>query len=288
MYSIVEPVTSASLLSGEALGVVGIAASLVGLLLAVYFYLKSRSVRNLVYHVHPAKTIVVRSGQASRMNVTFNDKIIASDVTAAQLALWNRGSLSIRPENILKPIVIYTQNDTPVLEASIRKTSRDIVGLKLDETDYEHGRVTVSWRILEQNDGGVIQLIYEGGADIDIKIGGVIEGQHDLEQTERGSWSDFSRKLNKTTRIMGWLTAAFGALLIVPIAATFLGRYPQLRWQDSLFALAPVALILFGLLMRRGARKPGPPFGYTSPSTRSAKTQMHDSDVEKGDRFSKA
>jgi hypothetical protein len=105
--------------SNPLVGILGTIASIVGVLLAIYFYSRGKQDRKLTYHINPAKAVVVRAGQASRLTVTFNEKIIKSDVTAAQIALWNQGNQSIKLNDVLKPIVIYTENKTPVLEARV-------------------------------------------------------------------------------------------------------------------------------------------------------------------------
>ena len=80
---------------------VGTAASILGLLLAVYFYFGNVSYPELVYIVNPVRTIVVKQGTASRLGVIFDGQPLTQDVTAAQVALWNRGRQAIRRAAIL-------------------------------------------------------------------------------------------------------------------------------------------------------------------------------------------
>jgi hypothetical protein len=47
--------------SNPIVGVAGSIASIIGLVLAIYFYFQATHYRNLVYFVHPAKAVVVRS-----------------------------------------------------------------------------------------------------------------------------------------------------------------------------------------------------------------------------------
>jgi hypothetical protein len=108
--------------------------------------------------------------------------------------------------------------------------SRDIIGLKLDEGKYEEGRIGISWTILEQNDGGVIQLIHEGDINVEIKVDGVIEGQRNINQLERGS-SPSNRKLNKAFRILGSVYFVTGVMMaimasiLLPIRISTRGLY---------------------------------------------------------------
>lgn len=169
------------LFSNPIFGLIGSLASVVGVILALYFYLKGRRVRQLVYQITATRTVVVRAGQASRLKALFDDREIKTDITAAQIALWNQGKRSIRSRNILEPIVICTAEGTSILEATVRRTSRDLVGFTIGENMLNEGRVLVDWKILEHHDGGLIQLIYAGGVDVKINVEGVIEGQRSIK-----------------------------------------------------------------------------------------------------------
>ena len=158
-------------------GIVGTAASIVGVFLAVYFYFGSVSYPELVYFVNPVHTIVVKQGTASRLGVVFDGHPLTQDVTASQVAIWNRGHQVIRRAAILQAVTITTEPRVPILEATIRKTSRDVVGFDLGRTRFAEGEVPVSWNILEEGDGGVVQLVYAGDVGIQIRCRGVIEGQ---------------------------------------------------------------------------------------------------------------
>ncbi|MFL6207529.1 MAG: hypothetical protein ACJ74W_01690 [Pyrinomonadaceae bacterium] len=163
-------------------GFVGTIASVLGVAIAIYFYAEGRKNHQLAYYVNPAKTVVVQAGQASKLVVNFDNQVIGTDITAAQVAFWNQGKLSIRRDDVLKPIVIYTENNAPILEATLRKSSRDVVQISLSTDDLQKGRVPISWNILEHNDGGIIQLIYAGNPNVHINMDGVIEGQKNIFQ----------------------------------------------------------------------------------------------------------
>lgn len=138
---------------------VGLILTLVGFPLSIYFYYAAKEYPQLTYYTHPVKATVVRAGEASRLSAIFDNKRVETDITAAQVAIWNQGRRPIRREHMLRPLVIFTENHTPILEATIRKTSRDVAGIALNQDELNKGRVTVHWDILEQNDGGIIQLI---------------------------------------------------------------------------------------------------------------------------------
>jgi hypothetical protein len=168
----------------------GTAASIIGVALAVFFYLSEQKTRDLTVYVHPIRTTVVKADQVSKLSLTLNGHPIQSDVTAAQIAIWNRGKLSIRSSEILKPIQLVVP-ECQILEASIRKQSRDIVNFRLDTSHFTEGRIPLNWDILEQADGAVIQLIYAGNDTAPIQLEGILEGQ------PAPSTMQYPEKLNK-------------------------------------------------------------------------------------------
>ena len=120
------------LFSNPAVGMIASAASVLGVVLTIYFYVQSTKKRDLVYFVNPAQAVVVKMGEASNLHVLYGDRELKSDVTATQIALWNQGNDSIRPENVLEQVTIRTNPSVPILEASVRKKSRSVVDLTLD------------------------------------------------------------------------------------------------------------------------------------------------------------
>ncbi|HEW79214.1 MAG TPA: hypothetical protein ENH34_04515 [Phycisphaerales bacterium] len=162
------------------LGILSLFIGLIGIVLAIYFHNAARENRKLRLYLNQATNIIVKSGETSNLSVSFKGERVTSDVTARQVAIWNAGKKSIKLNNILKPVVLNT-GGCQILEANVMKESREgIVNTKLDASEFESGNMGISWDILEEDDGCIIQLIYAGGPDIPIEVKGVIEGQKNL------------------------------------------------------------------------------------------------------------
>ena len=141
-------------------GILGSISGVIGLVLAVIFYYAGQREPRLTYSVHPLRAPVVQTGKMSALKVLINGIEIQGDVTAAQIAIWNSGAAPIKSEDILTPIMIQTENNAPILDVSVRKVSRPVIEMSLDQSKISSGIVGVHWRILEQNDGCVLQIIY--------------------------------------------------------------------------------------------------------------------------------
>ncbi len=123
------------------------------------------------------RTALVTLPHNSPIRVYYGAQEVATDVTAAQVLMWNRGKESIRRENVLKPLHIYTEPSTPILEARLARVTRDVTSCAIDDSQLMRGVVGISCAILEAGDGLALQLIYAGKPEVEVRMDGVIEGQ---------------------------------------------------------------------------------------------------------------
>jgi hypothetical protein len=179
------------------IGLLTTVAALVSVPLTILLYFASQQTRDLVFTVHPARTIIARAGRPSELKVDFKGEIIKSDVVGVQVALWNQGKRSVHPSDILSSIEIRLNPSAPILQVSVAKTSRSVIALAFgnDAEMLRQGRVPVNFKILEQGDGGSVQIIYAGPSDIDVSLVGVVEGAgapRNLRATVVGSPTELS------------------------------------------------------------------------------------------------
>lgn len=229
--------------------------------IALIAWYVTREVPNLTFMVNPIRTAVVKSGQSSQLKVSHLGKEISGDVTAVQVAIWNDGKKSIRAGAILEPITLSISN-AQIIEATMRRISRKVTGLALDETQIQSGRIGITWNILELGDGCSVQLIYVGSPVEAINLGGIIEGQragitkyrvdvHVVETTERHLWWE-----------VPLLILCFCPLIVAFILANPLLKNKK-QWQGILAMLsgAGVSTVLIALL-QHAIERSGPPFGF--------------------------
>jgi len=247
-----------------AVGLAGSAASIIGIPLAIVLFSLNLRGPDLVFTVSPARTIVVKQGTASRLGVTYDNQPIVHDVTAVQVAIWNRGREPIRRASVLRPVVIRTEPRVGILEATIRRTSREVAHLAIDAAKAKDGELRIGWDILERGDGGAVQIVYLGGVDVGIRVDGVVEGQPQPRNVG-------SRERVATWR--RWSLAGMGGFWLM-LAVLFVRGLPEMLrdtrtrgkrgWQALLgvallivLALGPAAFFLF-----EASQPPAPPFGF--------------------------
>lgn len=243
-------------------GLVGSLASVLGLILAVYFYLQASRHRELVYFVHPARAVVFKTGQTSRLNITLEGRRLKTDVTAVQVAFWNEGTETIRREHVLQPLVIRTAGRVPIIEGKIRTVSRKVVRLRLDARRAAVGELRVSWNILERDDGGILQIVFAGPPESSVSASAVIEGQAKIRHAKPQSWMG---------RSAGWALLTMGLLILPMLAAVNYRHSAGKTTKLDIFVLrlyVPVSILVS--IISAGAAiyylavfiPPEPPFGF--------------------------
>jgi len=170
--------------SNPLIGFISMVIGIVSLTLVIYFSLAGKPKRELSYYCHPVKATVVKTGQTSSLEVFCDEEKIDSDVTAVQVAIWNNGKESIKRDDILETITLYTEPKTPIIDAVVRKRTREVIDLSIDRSSFKEGFIPINWHILEHNDGGIIQVIFAGIPDVEILAKGIIEGQKSIKEVK--------------------------------------------------------------------------------------------------------
>lgn len=186
------------------LGIVATVCTIVGLPLSVYLYFVGQRFRELEVYVSPVESIISKGGVPSNLKILFNNAEVRSDVTAVQVQLWNRGKEPIRTEHILEDVVLSTGPSTHILEATVQKQARSVSRITLDTTRIAVGELGLSWKILEEGDGALIQLIVAGQAR-NVSLSGVVEGQRGI-WLRRGEYpSQRGKPYYRTLPAAGWV-----------------------------------------------------------------------------------
>ncbi len=253
--------------------IAGLVVAVVALIVMIVLFFVSQTERELVYAVNPVKTRIVTMGQATGLEISYKGLEIGdSDVTAAQVAIWNSGDESIRKENVLKEATIYTDPPSKILEAFIVNSNRELeitnFSLMASRELMENGKVAVSWNILEKDDGASIQLIYLGSPEVEIKVEGLIEGSGDIKRVGRELKIKTPAEQFKSAQTPWWVYLYF--FLVVAAMSYFIvpDVYKSLkaRQKSSIFGILMMVIMwgFFGFsvwnFMSQGPMVP--PFGF--------------------------
>jgi hypothetical protein len=244
------------------IGFVGALASILG----IYFYFQSIEKRELNFYVHPVKATVVKTGQASKLTVSVAGNVVTNDITAVQIAFWNAGKRPIKKGEILEPIVISCGAGHPILEVSLKKVTRPLTHVVLETTNLENGEVGVSWDILEQSDGGILQVVYSGEPSTPFGVRGTVEGQGAAPPRVSAEILDqpAERFAPGNTRIFGWVTVGVTGLAVSlhGVLAFLERRRKGLARLLNVFPLCLFCGLFLYCLWRLFHTPKGPPFSF--------------------------
>jgi hypothetical protein len=189
---------------------------LLGIGASAYFYLLSVERRSPVIAVESNRTEIIDGESISEMPIKVtrrNGEQITSNLYSARVYFWNDGRQSIGSENVLKPLRIAVGGGNEgIIYHRIVSRSRSITELstKLDSSQglqiSELGapnHLLLDFRILEENDGGVIQILYTGSKSAEIRLEGVVENSERLG------------RIQKSVPLAAWGTAIGKILLIL-------------------------------------------------------------------------
>lgn len=205
------------------LGLLGLFVGLIGILLSVIFYTRTLSSRDPVFVVDPNRTEIIKADRivgAPLKIVRADGSEISGDITSVKVYLWNRGNISIKSEHILEPLKL-TLGDPKgeILDFQILKISRKVVTPEVTRYAEDPARVLlVDFKILEQDDGFCLQIIYAGSSSTNFTIDGHIEGVPNhigVSQLEESRfWVVYFRKLKMFGIFLIILAVGVGGILI--------------------------------------------------------------------------
>lgn len=124
----------------------------------------------------PVRSVFLNKNAPAALEVRIHgEPLLHRDVFAVQLALWNTGNQSVRPENVLEPLTFIPEGGTEIIETKVLRRTREVCGLRANVEDGGK-RARVDWAILEHNDGAVVQLVLVGDQQCRIGLKGTVEG----------------------------------------------------------------------------------------------------------------
>lgn len=133
--------------------------------------------RKLTYCVNPIRTPIIQSSKSTDVAVTYRGTRIEGNLTAAQIAIWNAGRETIKREHILSPIILRTDN-CRIFDVIISKTNAvNEFRFNFESNDVAAAKIVMDWRILEKDEGALVQIVYAGPPEVPITLEGRIEGQ---------------------------------------------------------------------------------------------------------------
>lgn len=188
---------------------------LFGIAFAIFTYWQTRLSPELTVAQQPVQTTIARSGELSRMTVQYDGRELKSDINATQIAIWNGGNKPILPSDVLDSVLLSLDAPSEILEVSVRKVSRQVVAPTVTVVGVAKRFVHFAFKILEPDDGVIVQITYSGKQGARVRATANVIGQSAIRIA-----NDVSAQPQNTTadtRTSRLVTRTFAFILVVPL-----------------------------------------------------------------------
>jgi len=233
---------------------ISLVVGLTGLSLGIYYHSQAVKVREPLYYVGNRATIVDGSvSTPSPIKVLYNGKPVgeSESVIATTVYFWNTGKQPIKPDDLLEPISIQLGGSSEILETRLLRVTRDVTEFassnKQENSESAKHVVPISFRILEQNDGGAIQIIYAGKADAPITVAGTIVEAGSPKQFE--TYKAIAEHPPNARKIFSVVAVSMGLSLLVGALLAVLMSTQRPGWSSLKYAALFVVVNFVGMLI---------------------------------------
>lgn len=233
--------------TGLVLGVVGI---LIGLLTSYYFYLKSRERIDPRYFLQHKPLLGSSSGAMDEVSLLFKGEEI-TNLNCCVLVIWNRGFRTLPKSAVVDSdrVRVCLPEKSKALGVGVAKSSRPAIGLTAS-IDESRAAVIVDFDFLDKDDGGVIEILYQGDPDLKPTLAGSIRGAPQGIKSLGGSLSldlDDEEYDKEEGTWKGWLPIVAALCLFTATSAALLGfSHPLTVVLFTLLGEVVVIALLFG------------------------------------------
>lgn len=191
--------------------------------LAVYAIYDAKNEPDLQIVFDPATATKIVTELTPDIEVRYKGTLVPGEVSSQVIRFWNAGKRPIESQDVLTQLQIKAAEGVTILDVRIKQQSRDVVAVA--PTVVDKSTVRLTWRILENDDGAAIQLIYQGSSDAKFTIKGAVRGQKAISvnylSRTKPEPSELQMMLHKMAQ--GWspwarLAAALVSAVVVLIA----------------------------------------------------------------------
>lgn len=156
-----------------------------GLLVALWFYLKSRKVRRPYFAARDSNLVKDLSSKFEGLKVMFGSQEVRN-FTSSRVVFWNGGRETINREDVVNADPVVMQFSPEARPLAFKVIHQSYAPNQLSaHLDTERNRVRIEFEYLDHYDGGVIQVLHSGRATgHDYEFRGSVKGHGPVRQRE--------------------------------------------------------------------------------------------------------
>lgn len=187
---------------------IGTAIGAIGVVLAIYFYVKTRVVSRLSYELSETNIVgTLDAAFSNSLELTYEGRKVPR-VTRTTIRMWNSGNATIRHADVAEgdPLSAVLSENSEVLQTAVVRQTRPVNQILIKSTSDQ--KVVVGFDFLDPGDGFLIDIIHTDmlnvvgltGTVIGLR-GGFLRVEDDLLY-----WSDIARFMSAVFAPMALFT----------------------------------------------------------------------------------
>ncbi|MBI3110609.1 MAG: hypothetical protein HYZ01_03450 [Ignavibacteriales bacterium] len=166
-----------SVASNPIIGLVSLLVGIVGVVLAVIFFIKSRREKSIYYAVRSFNFINDAAAALPNLEVSY-DGIPVPRLTATKVAIWNGGTETIRNTDLTEvdPLRISLSPQSAVLSCSTLAEAAPANRFALGTNSNSERPITIKFDFIDPKQGLVVMVLHTGDALTKISLEGTVKG----------------------------------------------------------------------------------------------------------------
>lgn len=210
---------------------ISLAAGVLGIVLAAFFYFRSKSVKEPCYSRKSTVLIDPEIVENNPIKVSFQDRPVER-LTLSYVALWNNGRATISGDDIseIDPLRIVALNGCSILAADLVQENKHANDFRIDLIRQDD-TVIVSFNFVDYKNGAIIRVYHSGDTSRDIDVVGTIKGVDSLIDVDK-TGHNFIGLLEHITDF------TMGRLFRLPILKPLLDLTEEAERRQSFFLSA--------------------------------------------------
>jgi hypothetical protein len=143
---------------------VGTAIGLVGIALAIFFFLRRREIWRLAYQTRSVRLIGDASATLPEDVVITVKGVPVPRLSKTTVIIWNAGTATVRGGDIvaMDPLRIRLDDDAAALDVRIPRTSRSVISAAAHANPQTKNEVMLGFDFLDPQDGFTVDIIHSG------------------------------------------------------------------------------------------------------------------------------
>jgi hypothetical protein len=167
------------------LNVVSTAFGLIGIILAIIFYIKSKKIRQPIYRTRSINLVKENTSKIKSVSILYNENRI-NNLSVAKIAIWNAGKETINSTDVAKKDKFRIEIDDgyEILDYELLYQKNPINDFKL--TKISDKILEIDFDYFDKDEGIIIQIYHTATTEDSLNVKGTLKGGKNIIRNDSG------------------------------------------------------------------------------------------------------